>query len=122
MDKQIRELAVDILQEFTNCYSEADEDALVKMIKKVIPQNAVVRTSEEYEMQNYFSHRGEELLKQERKETAEKFANDIEDILKQPFEGKTEKQEWQRKGMEEGLRMALEICKEITDNEVQNGN
>ena len=51
-----------------------------------------------------------------RKETAEKFANGVEDLLKQPFEGKTEKQEYQHKGMEEGLRMALEIAKEITES------
>lgn len=55
-----------------------------------------------------------------RKEIVEKILNSIEDILQQPFEGKTDKQKWQRKGMEEGLRMALEICKEImerVDNE-----
>lgn len=57
-------------------------------------------------------------IQQAVKDTAEKFANSIEDILKQPFEGKTEKQEWQRKGMEEGLRMALEICKEIKEGKV----
>lgn len=49
MDKQIKELATEILQEFTNCYSEADEECLVKMIKKVIPENAVVLTREEAE-------------------------------------------------------------------------
>ena len=57
----------------------------------------------------------EEWLKITRKETAEKIANNIEDILQEPYKGKTEKQEYQRKGMEEGLRMALEICKEIIE-------
>lgn len=55
-----------------------------------------------------------------RKEMVEKITNSIEDILQQPFEGKTDKQVWQRKGMEEGLRMALEICKEIMEG-VDNG-
>ncbi len=50
-----------------------------------------------------------------RKEIVEKIVNNIEDILQQPFEGKTDKQKWQRKGMEEGLKMALEICKEIME-------
>ena len=49
MDKQIRELATEILQEFTNCYSEDDEDCLVKIIHKYIPEGAVVLTKEEYE-------------------------------------------------------------------------
>ena len=30
--KQIEELAEDILQEYTNCYSEVDKEVLVKMI------------------------------------------------------------------------------------------
>lgn len=32
-DKEIKQLAEDILQEFTNCYSEVDLDVLVKMIQ-----------------------------------------------------------------------------------------
>ena len=101
-----------------------------------IPENAVVLTGEEYEklnnavdsvqvavssftrLETLYKIKCKELeLAEEktRKETAEKFANSIENILKQPFEGKTEKQEYQHKGMEEGLRMALEICKEITE-------
>lgn len=32
-NKHIRELAEEILQEYTSCYSEADEDYLVKMLE-----------------------------------------------------------------------------------------
>jgi hypothetical protein len=35
MKKLIRETAEEILQEYTNCYSEADEDCLVKMLEKL---------------------------------------------------------------------------------------
>jgi hypothetical protein len=35
MKKIIRETAEEILQEYTNCYSEADEDCLVEMLKKL---------------------------------------------------------------------------------------
>lgn len=52
--------------------------ALYEAGYRKIPENAVVMTREEYEMQNYFSHRGEELLKQERKETAEKLLNKVD--------------------------------------------
>ena len=33
MKKLIRETAEEILQEYTNCYSKADEDCLVKMLE-----------------------------------------------------------------------------------------
>ena len=35
MKKLIRETAEEILQEYTSCYSEADEDCLVKMLEKL---------------------------------------------------------------------------------------
>ena len=35
MKKLIRETAEEILQEYTNCYSEADEDCLVRMLEKL---------------------------------------------------------------------------------------
>jgi hypothetical protein len=35
MKKLIRETAEEILQEYTNCYNEADEDCLVKMLEKL---------------------------------------------------------------------------------------
>jgi hypothetical protein len=35
MKKFIRETAEEILQEYTSCYSEADEDCLVKMLEKL---------------------------------------------------------------------------------------
>lgn len=42
----------------------------------------------------------------------------IRELLDQPFIGKTEKQLYQRKGMEEGLKMALEIVQEYPGLEV----
>ena len=50
------------------------ENLCVDIARNGLPENAVVLTREECQMLNYFNHRGEELLKQERKETAEKFA------------------------------------------------
>lgn len=44
--------------------------------------------------------------------------NKIQELLDQPFIGKTEKQLYQRKGMEEGLKMAFEILQEYTNSEV----
>lgn len=35
MKKLIRETAEEILQEYTSCYSEADEDCLVKMLENL---------------------------------------------------------------------------------------
>lgn len=35
MKKLIRETAEEILKEYTNCYSKADEDCLVKMLEKL---------------------------------------------------------------------------------------
>lgn len=46
------------------------------------------------------------------KDTPKKIEDKIQELLYTPFEGKTEKQKYQRKGMEEGLKMALEIVKE----------
>lgn len=93
MDKQIRELATEILQEFTNCYSKADEDFLVKMIRKYITENAVVLTKEEFE--NY-EHRQNQInvlllnnellrktLAEVRKETAEQFAEMLKSMAYQ---------------------------------------
>lgn len=45
------------------------------------------------------------------KNTAKKIEDKINNLLDTPFEGKTEKQKWQRKGMEEGLKMMLEIVR-----------
>ena len=36
-DKKIENLAEEILQEYTNCYSEVDKEVLAKMISKAIP-------------------------------------------------------------------------------------
>jgi hypothetical protein len=35
MKKKIRETATEILQEYTNCYSEVDEDCLVNMLNRL---------------------------------------------------------------------------------------
>lgn len=103
-----------------------------------IPENAVVLTREEYEqlglfvetVQEYASVDGQPVLVKERKTVkklptdivefvrkgiVDKFSERIEDLLKQPYEGKTEKQRLQRKGMEEGLKMALEIVQETKE-------
>lgn len=37
MDKKIENLAEEILQEYTNCYSEVDKEVLAKMISAAIP-------------------------------------------------------------------------------------
>lgn len=42
----------------------------------------------------------------------------IQELLDQLFIGKTEKQLYQRKGIEEGLKMALEILQEYANSEV----
>lgn len=47
-EKEMIDLADDILQEYTNCYSEEDRDFLVKMLRKKIPEGAVVLTEGEY--------------------------------------------------------------------------
>ena len=36
VEKQIEETAEEILQEFTSCYSEADEDCLMKMLRNLV--------------------------------------------------------------------------------------
>ena len=53
--------------------------------------------------------------KQGKQDTIKEIEDKIQELLNTPFDGKTEKQEYQRNGMEEGLKMALEIiaeCKE----------
>ena len=90
MDKQkqmIEEMEIDIIKSLSVEYIYAKSEVIKKLSDisvfacsliakgyRKIPENAVVLTREEYQMLNYFNHRGEELLKQERKETAEKFA------------------------------------------------
>jgi hypothetical protein len=48
MKKLIRETAEEILQEYTNCYNEADEDCLVKMLEK-LASNMAMEIFEEIE-------------------------------------------------------------------------
>jgi hypothetical protein len=45
INKQIEELAEEILQEYTNCYSEVDKEVLVKMICKALPKQSEVALS-----------------------------------------------------------------------------
>ncbi len=47
-DKEIKNLAEEILQEYTNCYSEVDKDCLVKMLRKHIPEGSVVLTMNDH--------------------------------------------------------------------------
>lgn len=51
-------------------------------------------------------------VQQVKEDTTKDIEDKIQKLLNTPFEGKTEKQEYQRKGMEEGLKMALEIIAE----------
>jgi hypothetical protein len=60
-----------------------------------------------------------EALENKVKDTAKEIEDKIQELLNTPFEGKTEKQEYQRKGMEEGLKMALEIVRECKGVEVE---
>ena len=46
---------------------------------------------------------------QGKKDTMEEIEDKIQELLNTPFDGKTEKQKYQRKGMEEGLKMALDF-------------
>ena len=57
--------------------------------------------------------------KQGKQDTVEEIEDKIQELLNTPFDGKTEKQKYQRKGMEEGLKMALEIIREYKDIEVK---
>ena len=58
-------------------------------------------------------------LQQAVKDTAKEIECQIRELFYIPFEGKTEKQKYQRKGMEEGLEMALSIVKGYTGVEVE---
>lgn len=49
---------------------------------------------------------------QGKQNTVKEIEDKIQELLNTPFDGKTEKQKYQRKGMEEGLKMALEIITE----------
>lgn len=53
------------------------------------------------------------------KDTSKKIEDKIQELLDTPFEGKTEKQKYQRKGMEEGLKIVLEIVRECKGVEVE---
>lgn len=46
---------------------------------------------------------------QGKQDTTKEIENKIQELLNTPFDGKTRKQEYQRKGMEEGLKMALDF-------------
>lgn len=122
MDKQIKELATEILQEFTRCYSEADEDCLVKMIKKVIPENAVVLTREEYGnlVTRPNLHTAIDVF-EERKETAKKIDDYLVKCINENFEKLKKEQELPviREAILRGMlyvrNAEREICKEITE-------
>ena len=73
-----------------------------------IPKNTVLTNNDIAELLSI-------VARDTRKETAEKIAHAIEALLKERFIGLTLRQHLQRTGMEEGLKMALEIAKEITE-------
>ena len=126
-DKQIEEMTRYLLNNgFDLILAKADAVAIsnhiLRKYQPKIPEDAVVLTREQYDnMFEYKTTRGgffnilDTVRKVEREETVEKITKNIEELMVTPFEGKTDKQMLQRKGMEEGLRMALEICKEIME-------
>ena len=131
-DKAIEEMKTHIKSALSGVLEiEIDKlaEELLKHYQPKIPENTVVLTREELEnLQEKIrilevqldleqTRTLEEWLKITRKKTAKKIANNIEDILQLPYKGKTEKQEYKRKGMTEGLRMALEICEEVMEKE-----
>lgn len=106
-------------------YRKIHENAVVlteERLKAIIEEeykNAlkgkVVLTMEEYQMLNYFNHRGEELLKQERKETAEKFAERLKSLV---FERNcNEDYDWEDVQVDGQIFIECvdEICKEFTE-------
>lgn len=58
---------------------------------------------------NFLVNAGYGSIKQAVREFAEKFKQKIKRVSDIGFTGKTEKQLYQRRGMEEGLQMAIEI-------------
>ena len=82
MAKVIHDLILDTPFNGTEASFEKIAEELLKHYQPKIPENVVVLTREEYQMLNYFNHRGEELLKQERKETAEKYAKMLKEKQK----------------------------------------
>lgn len=61
----------------------------------------------------YLINAGYGNVKQAVKEFAEKLKQKIKSVSDIGFTGKTEKQLYQRRGMEEGLRMAIEIVDDL---------
>lgn len=83
---------------------------LQKQVNELKQENSVLSVTVELQ---------EEVEKQIVKDMAKEIEDKIQELLDMHFEGKTEKQEYQRKGMEEGLKMALEIVRECKGVEVE---
>lgn len=95
---------------------------LIRLNYRKIQEDEIVILKKDYEdyedlfknFDNYlFEYRkfADNRIKETRKDTVKEIENKIQELLNTPFDGKTEKQEYQRKGMEEGLKMALEIVR-----------
>lgn len=67
----------------------------------------------DYHRADYLINLGYGNVKQAVKEFAEKLKQKIKSVSDIDFTGKTEKQLYQRRGMEEGLQMACEIVDEL---------
>jgi hypothetical protein len=120
-EKEIIDLADDILQEYTGCYNQEDLDYLVEMLRKKIPEDAVVLTEGEYS----------DLLFDEvatlKRDIAEYWANaDFENVVKELHKNGYRKLDdhaifvlRKAKGLEEKVRKetAREIFSEVLDLE-----
>ena len=125
--KQIEEMYDDISEQLIgvlDCETMSLAIHLHGLCYRKIPENAVVILEEEMEQFAETFAKSPQmqkvmygLIKAWKKETAEEISNEIEDILQVPYKGNTDKQMLIRKGMTEGLKMALEICKEIIGEE-----
>lgn len=81
-DKEmLEEMVEEILQEFTNCYSEEDKDCLIEIIRNYIPKNAVVLAKEEIN-KKYVSVEMYELAKAFHNEKCAEFEKLCYDYLK----------------------------------------
>ena len=109
------EIDTEVRRNFYYAFLAYGEELYDRGVRK-IPEGAVVLTREEYQTANYWRERAQMWKKSAhdiRKETAEKFAERVKMAFYYEFD------ELIPSIMADKID---EICKEITDNEVQNGN
>ena len=81
MKKQIKNMAEDILQEYTNCYSEVDQECLEKMLFKLaleVKADTVQEMQERVKAQKFTHKNFGDLV----------YVEDIDQIAKEMLEGK----------------------------------